>query len=85
MADNKVSEEIITVPEDTKAAETPKKAKKSKLEDIDSSNIIPENPETKRALRLRTPTKRFLDEQRSQELILLYPKEEARPSLIFIM
>jgi len=74
MADNKVTEEIITVPEDTKAAETPKKAKKSKLEDIDSSNIIPENPETKRAMRLRTPTKRFLDEQRSQELDIAIPK-----------
>jgi len=78
MADNKLADEIITVPEDTKAAETPKKAKKSKLEDIDSSNIIPENPETKRAMRLRTPTKRFLDEQRSQELDIVLPKGKGK-------
>jgi len=74
MADNKATEEIITVLEDTKAAETPKKVKKTKLEDIDRSNIIPENPETKRAMRLRTPTKRFLDEQSSQELDIAIPK-----------
>jgi len=78
MADIKATEEIITVSEDTKAAETPKKAKKTKLEDIDRSNIIPENPETKRATRLRTPTKRFLDEQSSQELDIAIPKGKGK-------